>query len=195
MHRSPAPRHAPSRKHASRRSFLPAAVALGAVVGAVLLAVTVVNGPGPGGDAGAQAGLPNPMGGPALPAPGSASGMATVNDLVVEDTTVAMGDVGLGVTYVPAWEVTNPTDQDVEVVIGQPRVIEGCCPGPVYADGHLTQPGQLLQVPAGRSVRLQFPLQMHPGMDGYHHLAIPIASQGEDVALQVTGNFTADAER
>lgn len=72
-------------------------------------------------------------------------------------------------------------------------VFEGCCPGPVYADGELTQAGQELTVPAGGYVRLQFPLQMHPGMDGPHYLAIPLLSQGGRSAVHVTGNFAADA--
>jgi len=46
-------------------------------------------------------------------------------------------------------------------------------------------------VPAGGTVLVQFPLQMHPGMDGPHHLAIPLEAGSEQAALQVTGNFTA----
>lgn len=133
--------------------------------------------------------LPNPMGGPAMEAPGPASGRLALGGLVVDGVEVAMGDVALGVTYVPAWHVTNPTDAAIALEVGQPQVLEGCCPGPVYADGALTHAGQDLMVPAGGSVHLQFPLQMHPGMDGQHHLALPLRAAGATDALHVTGNF------
>jgi hypothetical protein len=137
--------------------------------------------------------LPNPMGGPARTAPGDASGEIFLGGLQVAGADVAMGDVALGVTYVPGWEVTNPTDTAVSFLVGQPQVLEGCCPGPVYADGQLIQAGQELTVPPGDQLLLQFPLQMHVGMDGPHHLAVPLASGDEQTALHVTGNFTASA--
>ena len=140
-----------------------------------------------------DASLPNPMGGAARTAPGTADGELALAGLAVTGTKVAMGDVGLGITYVPDWTVTNPTGNDIEVTVGQPQVIEGCCPGPIYADGALTQPGQTLTVPAGGQVLLQFPLQMHPGMDGPHHLAVPLSAGGTTGALHVTGNFTTNA--
>lgn len=104
-----------------------------------------------------------------------------------------MGDVGLGITYVPDWEVVNTSTEDVRLVVGQPQVIAGCCPGPVYADGELTSAGQQLTVPASGRLTLQFPLQMHPGMDGPHHLIVPLGAGDETNAVHVTGNFTADA--
>jgi hypothetical protein len=140
-----------------------------------------------------DASLPNPMGGLARTAPGEPTGEVTFGGLAVSGTEIAMGDVALGITYVPSWRIDNPTGQDVTVTVGQPQVLEGCCPGPVYADGELTQAGQQLAVPAGGSVQLQFPLQMHPGMDGPHHLAIPLQAGKGEAAMHVTGNFTADA--
>lgn len=137
--------------------------------------------------------LPNPMGGPARTAPGEATGDITLAGLQIEGAEVQMGDVALGVTYVPGWQVTNPTSNPVTFAIGQPQVVEGCCPGPVYADGELTEIGQEFTVPAGASVLLQFPLQMHAGMDGPHHLAVPLAADGEQAAVHVAGNFTAGA--
>ena len=137
--------------------------------------------------------LPNPMGGPARTAPGDATGEAALAGLTIEGIHVQMGEVALGVTYVPGWEVTNPTDAAVTFLVGQPQVLEGCCPGPVYADGELTQAGQGLTVAPGGAVLLQFPLQMHPGMDGPHDLAVPLASGDEQTALHVTGDFTASA--
>jgi hypothetical protein len=137
--------------------------------------------------------LPNPMGGAARTAPGEVAGEVTLAGLQVADVEVEMGDVALGVTYVPGWEIRNPTDRAVTFAVGQPQVLEGCCPGPVYADGELTQAGQELTVPPGGSVLLQFPLQMHAGMDGPHHLAIPLDADGEQAALHVSGNFTPTA--
>lgn len=141
-----------------------------------------------------DASLPNPMGGPARTAPGDASGDITLAGLQVTGADVSMGEVALGVTYVPGWQVTNATDTPVTFLVGQPQVLEGCCPGPVYADGELTQVGQELTVPPGDELLLQFPLQMHPGMDGPHHLAIPLISGDEETAVHVTGNFTASAK-
>lgn len=137
--------------------------------------------------------LPNPMGGPARTAPGDVTEEIVVGGLEVTGAEVAMGEVALGVTYVPGWEVTNPTDDAVTFQVGQPQVLEGCCPGPVYADGELTQVGQEFTVEPGEQLLLQFPLQMHAGMDGPHHLAVPLASGDEQTALHVTGNFTANA--
>jgi hypothetical protein len=159
---------------------------------AALAAIPDVRGPS-GTAARFDASLPNPMGGPAREAPGEPTGRLELGGLRVEGTEVAMGDVALAVTYVPRWDVVNPGSADVEVVVGQPQVLEGCCPGPVYADGQLTQAGQRVTVPAGGSVRLQFPLQMHPGMDGPHHLAVPLQAAGETGALYVTGDCTATA--
>lgn len=137
--------------------------------------------------------LPNPMGGPAREAPGEATGSVELAGLVVTGAQVDMGDVPLGVTVVPAWRVRNPTDTEVAFAAGQPQVLEGCCPGPVYADGQQVAPGAEIRVPPGGEVLVQFPLQMHPGMDGPHHLAVPLLSGDVQQAVHVTGNFTADA--
>lgn len=165
---------------------------VGVVLAGFVLYATVVA-PGTPQESSFDDNLPNPMGGPARTAPGDATGAITLGDLRVDGTEVAMGDVALGVTYVPGWEISNPTDAAVTVLVGQPQVIEGCCPGPVYANGQLTQAGQELTVPPGGHLLLQFPLQMHTGMDGPHHLAVPLASGGEQKALHVTGTFTASA--
>jgi hypothetical protein len=166
---------------------------LAALIGTFAVAGVVVGLATPDRASTFDATLPNPMGGPARTAPGEVSGELQLAGLEVTGTDVEMGDVALGVTYVPGWEVTNPTGHDVSVMVGQPQVLDGCCPGPVYADGQLTQAGQELTVPAGGTLLLQFPLQMHAGMDGPHHLAIPLDAAGEQAALHVTGNFTATA--
>lgn len=166
---------------------------LSVLMAVAALAVIVAMSATSGGDVATDASLPNPMGGPARTAPGTMSGEVELAGLRIADAEVAMGDVALGVTYVPGWEVSNPTGRELAFTAGQPRVLEGCCPGPVYADGQLTQAGQEFTVAPGGSVLLQFPLQMHPGMDGPHHLAIPLEAGDQQSAVQVTGNFTATA--
>lgn len=164
------------------------------LIGALTLYAILTAVVGSDAQAEATADLPNPMGGPALTAPGDVSGELDIAGIEVLGSTVAMGDVALGVTYVPAWDLLNPSAEDITVTIGQPRVLEGCCPGPVYANGELTEAGQSVVVPAGDAVTLQFPLQMHPGMDGPHHLAIPLLAGEGSGTVDVIGNFTADAK-
>jgi hypothetical protein len=167
----------------------------GAVLGVLLVAMLVFaltqeRAPSP-----YDASLPNPMGGPTALAPGEATGAVSVAGLEVQGAEIAMGMVPLNITVVPTWTVHNPTAQALSFVTGMPQVLEGCCPGPVFADGRELAPGQTVDVPASASVELAFPLQMHPGMDGYHHLAIPLADPDgrETAALQVTGDFLAGA--
>lgn len=142
-----------------------------------------------------DASLPNPMGGPVTTAPGEATGTVSLTGLEVDSAELAMGEVPLDVTVAPTWTVRNPTSQAVSFTTGMPQVLEGCCPGPVFADGHEVAPGQTVEVPASGSVELAFPLQMHEGMGGYHHLAVPLASPdgGEVTALHVTGDFLTGA--
>lgn len=184
-------RRTDTRQHRATGQLPRLAALLGVVALAVVVAVSATSGAGTATVAASDPSLPNPMGGPALPAPGTAAGEASLAGLQITGSQVAMGDIALGVTYVPAWEVSNPTASELSFTAGQPQVLEGCCPGPVYVEGELTQAGQTLTVPAGGSVLVQFPLQMHPGMDGPHHLAIPLQAGSEQAALQVTGNFTA----
>lgn len=174
----------------SKRGTLPLiALLVGAVGFAVLIAISVTATDRPEFDAS----LPNPMGGPARDAPGEVSGAVSFGGLEVAGTEVAMGEVALDITYVPAWEVTNPTDDHLAFAVGVPQVLEGCCPGPVYVDGELTQAGQTFTVPPGGTALLQFPLQMHRGMGGQHHLTLPLAAGDETTAVHVTGDFTASA--
>jgi hypothetical protein len=169
-------------------------VAVLAVAFAAGVAALAVNGPAPDGPGYAHdPSLPNPMGGPAIAAPGTVSGSLSFAGLEVDGVEVAMGRVPLGVTVVPAWELTNPTDEDVTVSTAQPQVVEGCCPGPVYADGVIVGPGEQVTVPARGRVTVEFPLQMHPGMDGPHHLQLPLLVGDEVGLLHVTGDFTAEA--
>ncbi|HSK24404.1 MAG TPA: hypothetical protein VK906_14560 [Egicoccus sp.] len=173
--------------------FMRAVTLVALLVGGLTLYAILANVVGSDAPSAAGADLPNPMGGLALTAPGEVTGELELGGLEVLGSSVAMGDVALGVTYVPAWDLLNPTTGDVTVTIGQPQVLEGCCPGPVYANGELTEAGQTVVVAAGDVLNLQFPLQMHAGMDGPHHLAIPLQAGADGGAVEVTGNFTADA--
>lgn len=139
--------------------------------------------------------LPNPMGGPALHAPAAEGAMPSVGDLVVTGDTVAMGQVPLDVTAVPSWTITNPTDRAAAFTTDRAQVLEGCCPSDVHVDGRPVLPGTAVTVPAGGSVVVQLPLQMHLGMDGPHHLLVPVASAdgAEHAQLHVTGDFNAAA--
>lgn len=137
--------------------------------------------------------LPNPMGGPAVAAPGVANGAGSLDGLRVEGTEVAMGAVPLGVTVVPGWDVHNDGDRAVTFTVASPQVVEGCCPGPVYVDGTMVEAGEPVTVDPDQAVRVEFPLQMHPGMDGPHHLRLPLTVDGDELLLHVTGDFRADA--
>lgn len=137
--------------------------------------------------------LPNPMGGEAVAAPVATGQPVELAGLRVEATEVALGDVPLNVTVVSRWEVANPGDAPVAFTVGQPRVHEGCCPGPVYVDGAEVAAGGSVTVAPGTEVTVQFPLQMHPGMDGPHHLTVPLQAGDSATDLHVTGNFTATA--
>ncbi len=178
---------------ATRRGRFGSAPLIAAVIVVVGFAVLVAASVTPTDGNAFDASLPNPMGGVARAAPGDVSGEVQLAGLQIAGAEVAMGEVALGVTYVPGWEVTNPTDREVAFTAGQPQVVEGCCPGPIYVDGELTQVDQRFAVPPGGSVLVQFPLQMHAGMDGPHHLAIPLFADGEQAAVHVTGNFTPTA--
>lgn len=135
--------------------------------------------------------LPNPMGGPARPAPGETSGVIELAALRIDGTEIHMGEVALGVTFVPAWTVENPTNAPIVMTIGQPQVLTGCCPGPVYVDGALIGADHQVIVRAGSSALVQFPLQMHAGMDGPHHLAVPLTVGSATATLEVTADFSA----
>ncbi len=67
---------------------------------------------------------------------------------------------------------------------------EGCCPGPVEGEGEQVSAGTTVTVPPGTAVTVQFPLQMHPGTDGPHHLTVPLEAGAASTELHVTGNFT-----
>lgn len=162
-------------------------IAVGAVVlalSALVVAVSIDVGSAQS-DTGGQAVTPGPMGGSVLDVPMVPSGATEIGGIEVIGSHVDMGRVPLDVTVVPTWTLTNNTTE--AVMIGQPHasVIEGCCPGPLTVGTNLLAPGA--------STEIQFPLQMHRGMDGPHDFTIhvPVGDASEILELGVTGDFRA----
>lgn len=161
---------------------------------AIALVVSIAVDPRPGvAPSGGDLPLPNPMGGPAEHAPAATGDAVGFGGLEVVAPDVAMGEVPLDVTVVPTWEVHNPTAQPLRFAVGQPQVHEGCCPGPVVVDEQTLRPGDTVTVAPGDRALVQLPLQMHPGMDGPHHLSVPLEAAGDQTDLHVTGDFTSAA--
>jgi hypothetical protein len=162
----------------------------GAIAGAIALAVAVVvvaTSGGTGGDvAVAPTGEVNDMGLPVVETPGVATGGASASGVEVAGANWAMGRVPLQVAVRPSWRLVNTSARTVTLGEPHPEVLAGCCPGPFVFGRTVLEPGQ--------STTLTFELAMHPGMDGWHDIAVhvPVASVGgPEVLLElgVTGDF------
>jgi hypothetical protein len=125
----------------------------------------------------------NAMGVPFVQTPGSASGTAVLGPITVVGSNYSLGQVPLDVAVLPTWTLTNTGDRPVE--LGEPtaEVRQGCCPGPLELGTTTLAPGA--------STQLAFELTMHPGMDGWHDMAVyvPISGQPGVLELSVTGDF------
>ena len=136
-------------------------------------------------DTPAATGETNSMGMPILDTPGEATGTAAAGPVEVAGANWALGRVPLNVAVRPAWMLRNMSDEIV--TIGQPHaeIREGCCPGPFGV------PSQT--IPPGGEVPLTFELSMHPGMDGWHDMAVHVplmaGSEQHTLTLGVTGDF------
>lgn len=182
--------HQHARQHAKSRRWLPYAVAIGALAGIAAIVVALL----PSGSGGAasdglrRTGETNEMGMPVVATPGAATGSASAGGVSVENANWSLGHVPLLVAVRPSWVLRNTGSE--AVTIGEPtaEVRKGCCPGPFALSGPAT-------VPPGGSTTLSFELSMHPGMDGWHDMAVhvPVQSAGHAVQmldLSVTGDFT-----
>lgn len=127
----------------------------------------------------------SPMGGKVIETPGTRAGTAAAGGVVVTDgADISMGHIPLAFAVNPIWHLRNISDH--AVTLGQPKVtvVRGCCP----ADPLL---GTTTLAP-GAETTLQFPTQMHPGMDGDHlfRLAVPVSGATDPLVVSVAGDFS-----
>ncbi|HSJ50421.1 MAG TPA: hypothetical protein VLA90_03935 [Actinomycetota bacterium] len=182
-------RAAASRRSAwSARSTATLVLGVVGIVAAVAIALVAAEPWGAGGDdvALARTGEVNEMGLPVVTTPGTTSGSAAAGGVEVRGAVWEMGPVPLNVAVRPFWTLVNTSGSAVSIGEPHPEVRAGCCPGPFTIGSR--------ELAAGQSTTLTFELAMHPGMDGWHDIAVhvPVVSDegGEDVlALAVTGDF------
>jgi hypothetical protein len=127
----------------------------------------------------------SPMGGPVIETPGTRSGEASAGGVVVTDgSDIAMGHVPLAYAVNPTWHLRNAGDQPVTLGTPKVTVVKGCCPAEPILGATALAPGE--------ETTLEFPTQMHPGMDGDHlfRLAIPVSGAAEPLVVSVAGDFS-----
>jgi hypothetical protein len=181
-------RKMPARRRHSRYRVSPYLIAA-AIAAVVLIGVGFIIRGGKGAST-AKAGIVktgqmNGMGMPVIETTGSASGSAAAGGVQVTGANWALGTVPLKVAVRPTWTLSNTSSE--AVTLGEPtaEVKKGCCPGPLTLASRTLAPGE--------STTLTFELSMHPGMDGWHDIAVHVpvsASMGEVMlSLGVTGDF------
>lgn len=123
------------------------------------------------------------MGGEILVTPGTRSGRAESAGIVVDGAAIEMGHIPLAYAVKPTWTIRNTSERTVTLSKPKLTIVKGCCPGEFKFGTETLAPGE--------QTTLEFPLHMHPGMDGYHdfRVAVPI-STGNPLDLSVTGDFT-----
>lgn len=133
----------------------------------------------------ARTGEVNAMGVPVVETPGGATGRASASGVEVRGALYDLGTVPLQVAVRPQWTLVNTSDQPVELGEPTPEILEGCCPGPFTLGS--------TRLGSGDSTTLTFELAMHPGMDGWHDIAVHVpvsTASGDDVLdLKVVGDF------
>jgi hypothetical protein len=133
----------------------------------------------------ARTGEVSSMGVPFVETPGSATGRASASGVEVRGALYDLGTVPLEVAVLPHWTLVNTSGHPVELGEPTPEVLDGCCPGPFTFGTRTLEPGA--------STTLTFELAMHPGMDGWHDIAVHVplrTANGEDVlSLEVIGDF------
>ena len=127
----------------------------------------------------------SPMGGKIIETPGTRAGTAAAGGVIVTDgADIAMGHIPRAFAVKPTWHLRNTSSQPV--TLGQPKVtvVKGCCPADPMLGATTLAPGA--------ETTLQFPTQMHPGMDGDHlfRLAVPVSSATDPLIVTVAGDFS-----
>jgi hypothetical protein len=130
-------------------------------------------------------GTVSPMGGQVIETPGTRAGAAAAGGVIVTDgADITMGHIPLAFAVNPTWHLRNTSDQPV--TLGRPKVtvVKGCCPAEPVLGATTLAPGA--------ETTLQFPTQMHPGMDGDHlfRLAVPISGATDPLTVSVAGDFS-----
>ena len=132
-----------------------------------------------------ETGEQNSMGMPVIETPGAATGTASAGTVETDAANWALGTVPLNTAVRPTWVLRNTGTAPVTVGQPHPEVRQGCCPGP-FIIGTDT-------IPPGGQTTLSFELSMHPGMDGWHDIAVlvPVSdgSAQDSLTLGVTGDF------
>ncbi|HEX6230650.1 MAG TPA: hypothetical protein VF029_02950 [Actinomycetota bacterium] len=171
-----------------RRSRLPIAAGALAVLAAGVALVAVVAGGGPTAEPAGlvRTGEVNEMGLPVVRTPGRAAGVASAGGVEVTGANWEMGRVPLEVAVRPSWTLVNVSAATVSLGEPHPEVRAGCCPGPFTFGQRTLRPGE--------STTLTFELSMHPGMDGWHDIAVHVPVSGDGgtrdvLELAVTGDF------
>lgn len=178
--------------HHRRSLVTPWTVALGTATVAAVFGLTFLADPATSPDRGAASptepastGEVNAMGMPVIATPGSASETAIAGPVEVTGASWALGRVPLDTAVRPSWLLRNRGSEPVTIGTPHAEVRQGCCPGPFTLDRST--------IPPGGEAMLDFELSMHPGMDGWHDIAVhvPVAHAGgqELLTLEVTGDF------
>lgn len=184
--------HSQRRASTRRRWTIAAAATAAAVVGVGALVAGQASEPSqaaptPASEINApnSSGEVNAMGMPVLETPGTGADPKASGNVEVDYGLWQLGTVPLNTAIRPQWQLRNTGEEPV--VIGEPRpeIREGCCPGPIELS---TQ-----TIPPGGVATLTFEPSMHPGMDGWHDIAIhvPLTSGADEniLTLEVTGDF------
>lgn len=176
------------RRRRRPRLTLWTAGAVAVVVTAVGLAIAVSNDSWLGGDTAApvvQTGEQNAMGMPVIATPGVATGTAAAGTIHVGAANWALGTVPLNTAVRPSWVFRNTGSDPVTVGEPHPEIRDGCCPGPFTVTSRT--------IPPDGQVTMTFELSMHPGMDGWHDIAVHVpvtnGSSQDALTLGVTGDF------
>lgn len=174
-----------------RRGAIVPGTALGIVfavaIGLIVAGVRGLDGGTPTDEAPvlARTGEVSSMGAPIVETPGGATGRAAASGVEVRGSLYDLGTVPLDVAVLPRWTLVNTSEQPVELGEPTPEVLDGCCPGPLTLGASRLEPGA--------STTLTFELSMHPGMDGWHDIAVhvPVATRngGDVLDLEVVGDF------